>query len=211
MKLMDMTWGEVKGKERVIVPIGSIEQHGPHLPLNTDTLIAEGVSKEIASRLNAVIAPAVIPGVSVEHMDFPGTLSLSREVFIKKIKEICSSLSRHGFKEIILINGHGGNRKALKSLKMTKVKYLDIVKQIKGYDHAGEIETSLMLYLHPEKVRNSKIRKQDFKFPGKDKWRMLDYSKSGVLGDPTKATAEKGKRYFHQVASGLMKELKNEC
>lgn len=211
MKLMDMTWQEVKGKERVIVPIGSIEQHGPHLPLNTDTLIAEGVSKEIASRLNAVIAPAVMPGVSVEHMDFPGTLSLSREVFIKKIKDICSSLGRHGFKEIILINGHGGNRKALKSLKITKVKYLDIVRQIKGYDHAGEIETSLMLYLHPKKVRNSKIRRHDFKFPGKDKWRMLEYSKSGVLGDPTQATAEKGKRYFHQVASGLMKELKNEC
>ncbi|MFH1125979.1 MAG: creatininase family protein [Candidatus Altiarchaeota archaeon] len=205
---MDSTWAEVKGKKRAVIPIGSIEQHGPHLPLSTDTLIAEDVSRELANNLNAVVAPTLTLGVSVEHMDFPGTISLTEECLIETIVEVCISLKAHGFREIILVNGHGGNSKAISKLKIAGVSYIDVVRQIKGYDHAGEIETSLMLYLHPEKVRKKKIRKHRFIFPGKVEWRTIDYSKSGVLGDPTKATAEKGKKYFNQIISGIMEELK---
>jgi len=208
MKLMDMTWKEAKGKKTVVIPVGSIEQHGPHLPLSTDALITEAVAGEIARQLKAVLAPTMIPGVSFEHMDFPGTLSLSKEVFIEKLIEVCVSFKRHGFKKIVIVNGHGGNKSALEAMVIAGMKYVDIVKQIKGYDHAGEIETSLMLYLHPEKVRVKEVRKQKFTFPGRKEWRMTDYSASGVLGNPTKATAGKGKHYFQKITSGIMKELK---
>jgi len=210
MKLNEMTWEEVKGRETAVIPVGSIEQHGPHLPLETDSLIAEAVSRKIASKINAVVVPSVRYGVSIEHMDFPGTISLSKEIFAGKISDICSSLLKHGFKKIILVNGHGGNSKTLEALKLRNVKYVDIIKQIKGYDHAGEIETSLMFFLYPEKVRTGRIKKQEFKFPGKGEWRTIEHSKSGVLGDPTKATAEKGQKYFEQIVSGLLNELKNE-
>jgi len=210
MKLMDMTWGDVKPGGTAVVPIGSVEQHGPHMPLGADTFIAEAVSNEIASKLNAVVAPSVAPGVSSEHMDFPGTLSLSQKSFKNQLTDVCRSLRKSGFRRIILVNGHGGNRRALSSIRLRGVRHLDIVGQIKGYDHAGEIETSLMLCLHPDKVRVKKIRMHDFRFPGKKSWRTIDYSKSGVLGDPTKASKQKGRAYFRQIVSQLMGELKNE-
>jgi creatinine amidohydrolase len=210
MKLSEMTWEEVKGRETAVIPVGSVEQHGPHLPLETDTLIAEAVSRKIASKINAVVISSIRYGVSAEHMDFPGTISLTKEIFAGKVTDICNSLLKHGFKKIILVNGHGGNSRTLGSLKLRNVVYVNIIKQIKGYDHAGEIETSLMFFLHPEKIRSGKIKKHDFKFPGKGEWRTIDYSKSGVLGDPTKATAEKGQKYFEQIVSGLLNELKDE-
>jgi creatinine amidohydrolase/Fe(II)-dependent formamide hydrolase-like protein len=207
MKLLDMTWKEVLGRKTVVIPVGSIEQHGPHLPLSTDALIAKAVAGEVALKLRAVLAPAVIPGVSIEHMDFLGTITVSKEVFIENLMEICVCFKHHGFKKIIVVNGHGGNQSALEAITIAGMKYVDIVRQIKGYDHAGAIETSLMLYLHPEKVRKDRIRKQKFIYPGKKEWRTIDYSKSGVLGDPTQATPEKGEKYFKQIVSGIMKEL----
>lgn len=210
MNLMEMTWEEAKGKKTMVIPLGSIEQHGPHLPLGTDTLIAEGVSKEIASRLGAVLGPSITPGVSREHMDFPGTVTLSEGTFVKELEETCTSLRNHGFTDIVLVNGHGGNRKALSKLRMAGVGVVDIISQIKGYDHAGVIETSLMLYLHPEDVRKGLIRKHDFSFPGRGEWRTIEHSKSGVIGDPTEATSEKGERYFKQITSGILEELGHE-
>jgi creatinine amidohydrolase len=207
MKLLDMTWEEAKGKQSIVLPIGSIEQHGPHLPLGTDTLVAEAVSNEIAARLNAVVGPSIVPGVSKEHMDFPGTLTLSEETFVKKIEEVCKSLQSHGFTDVMLVNGHGGNKKALSKIELAGVMVVDIIPKIKGYDHAGCIETSLMLYLHPEKVRGSLIRKHDFKFPGKGEWRTIEHSKSGVLGDPTVATAIRGEEYFRKIVDGIMEEI----
>lgn len=209
MKLMDFTWEEASGKRAVVIPVGSVEQHGPHLPLGTDALIAEGVSDYIAGRINAVVAPTIALGVSKEHMDFPGTLTLSEETFVKEIEEACGSLLKHGFREVILVNGHGGNRKALSLVKMKGVSILDIISQIKGYDHAGEVETSMMFYLHPEMVRRSLIGKHDFTFPGKGEWRTIEHSKSGVIGDPTKATAVKGRRYFRQITGRLLEELRH--
>ena len=207
MKLMEMTWRELEGKTKAVIPVGSIEQHGPHLPLSTDAFIARAVSLEIARKIGGVLAPPMVTGVSQEHMDFPGTISLTPEVFLGKIRDVCNSLLKHGFKEIILINGHGGNRKALESLKMKNVRYVDIIGKIKNYDHAGEIETSLMLHIHPELVRKKLIKKHEFTFPGKKQWKTIDYSKSGVLGDPTKASPEKGKAYFKRIVSAIMTEL----
>ncbi|MDD5111151.1 MAG: creatininase family protein [Candidatus Altiarchaeota archaeon] len=207
MKLADMTWEEAKGIRTAIVPVGSIEQHGPHLPLSTDSLIVESVSEFLSQKLKAVITPVIAPGVSFEHLDFHGTLTLKEETLLDEISEVCSSLRKHGVEDILVVNGHGGNRNALLRLKIPGVKYLDIIRQIPGYDHAGEIETSLMLYIHPEKVRKHAIRKHEFRFPGKGPWRTIEHSKSGVLGDPTLATAEKGKAYFERITSGIISEL----
>jgi len=214
MNLIDKSWteiGEIK-TDRVIIPVGSIEQHGPHLPLGTDTLIAEAVSKKISEKTNAVVAPTISIGISDEHMDFRGTMTLSKETFKSVIKDICKSLAQHGFKEKYIINGHGGNRKALRELvsEEKNVHFLDIINKIEKYDHAGEIETSLMLYLYPEKVRVKKITEFKYEFPKKRGWRMIEHSKSGVLGDANKATKEKGEKYFEQIIEGILDEIKNE-
>jgi creatinine amidohydrolase/Fe(II)-dependent formamide hydrolase-like protein len=207
MKLSDMTWEEAKEIRIAIIPVGSIEQHGPHLPLNTDALIAEAVSDWLSKRLKAVTTPVIAPGVSFEHLDFPGTLTLKEETLLDEISEVCASLRKHGVEDILVVNGHGGNCKALERLRTPGVRYLDIIRQIPGYDHAGEIETSIMLHIHPEKVRNELIKKHEFRFPGKGQWRTIEHSKSGVLGDPTQATAGKGKSYFERITTGILREL----
>ncbi|MFC2154849.1 creatininase family protein, partial [Candidatus Altiarchaeota archaeon] len=106
MKLREKTWSEVTGMNEtfVVVPIGSIEQHGPHLPLETDTLIAEAVAGKIAEEIDAVVAPTITPGLSPEHLDFPGTLSLKEETFVALIEDYVSSLAKHNFEKIILVN-----------------------------------------------------------------------------------------------------------
>jgi creatinine amidohydrolase len=111
----NMTWTEIKeaiekGKDTVIVVVGSIEQHGPHLPTATDTLCGCAIAERVASKLgNVLIAPAIRPGYSEHHMHFPGTISLRPEVLIELIKDYCRSLARQGFKKIILLPTHGGN------------------------------------------------------------------------------------------------------
>ena len=115
--LEEMSWPEVaklaKQKKTVLIPVGSIEQHGPHLPLNCDLTAAWEVSLRVARKIGAVVAPPIIPGVSTHHMPFPGTITLSPSTFIKVVKEYCASISRHGFKELVLVNGHGGNSASL--------------------------------------------------------------------------------------------------
>lgn len=115
VKLEEMTWTDVEaarrdGFETVFVPTGSVEQHGPHLPLLTDTLIADRVAELTARKLGrALVAPVIRPGLSAHHMKFPGSLTLSPETFRQILEECCLSLATHGFRTFILTSGHGGN------------------------------------------------------------------------------------------------------
>jgi creatinine amidohydrolase len=208
MRLSELSWPEVSGG-RVVCAVGSFEQHGPHLPLSTDTLIAEAVAAKVADNLGAVLGPTIPVGVSPEHMCFPGTLTLSKDTFKDVVKEIVESLRRHGFDEIILINGHGGNNIALGELNV-EVRVVNITDKIKPYDHAGDVETSLMMHLHPELVKEDKIREQEFKWPGKKEWAdTKEYSESGVLGHPHRATKDKGRLYLKRLVEATLGELKD--
>jgi creatinine amidohydrolase len=170
-----MTWKEVaeaiKGGIRVVViPVASTEQHGPHLPLLTDTLMVESVAHTAAERAGGVLVAPTIPyGTSDNHIDFPGTVSLRLDTLRALLVDVGRTLAHHGFEVIVILNGHGGNFQAvgaaayeMRQITGKLVAAINWFAYIKdGYKtmeskyiwHADESETSLMLYLHPEHVR----------------------------------------------------------
>ena len=158
----------------VIVPVGAIEQHGPHLPVSVDITCAYEVARRAAesiSEFKVLIAPPVWWGVSPHHMAFPGTISLSTETFINLLCEICRSIAQHGFKRILILNGHGGNAELIgvAAIKLSEAglfvaacSYFALITEdvkavgespIGGMSHGCEMETSLLLALAPERVR----------------------------------------------------------
>jgi len=170
--LPHLTWPELAATlERTdvaIMPIGSVEQHGPALPLGTDTLLAERVAREAARRADAICVPSTWVGLSAHHMGFAGSLTLSDDVFIRYVLEVANSLAAHGFRKIVLYNGHGGNEAAMAYLadRITKTTtaaaslfgiaelrkiYLEGTAHLLDI-HAGINETSGMLAGYPELV-----------------------------------------------------------
>ncbi len=232
-----------RGNVIAIVPIGSTEQHGPHLPFGTDAIIAESVSLEVADRLkdklNLFVVPTIRFGCSAEHMDFPGTLSLRPGTMMSLIKDICASLSAHGIKKIVLLNAHGGNTSLLKGIVHQLRREIDalvvvvdtwsvlsdILAEVRGSPtggavHAGEAETSLMLALDESLVRWAEAclelpwTDSEMKYFRIEKpryvsfsWRTADVSRSGVIGDPTKASREKGRRILDFVINAICEIL----
>lgn len=170
-KLWKMTWNEVKDAltktDVVLIPVGSIEQHGLHMPLDTDVVISQRLSERCAEVCQkegtyVTVAKPINYGVAWYHMDFPGTVAISQKVFIDYVIEICGSLYKHGFKKIILVNAHGGNSGALTVAsnllheKLRERVYVarwremagEVLKDIKtGGIHADQVETSLALAL----------------------------------------------------------------
>ena len=170
------TWVEIKDSlpriKAVILPVGSIEQHGPHLPLACDSLGAYKLSKEVAEKLNGevLVLPPIFYGVSEHHMDFPGTITVRSETLISIIYDIAESIKRTGISKLIIINGHGGNIPAL-SIAIRKIQtdlgitvvlinpwelISDVIQEVIESDvwgHACEFETSLALIEMPELVR----------------------------------------------------------
>jgi len=244
--LLDVRRMFESGDVIAIVPIGSTEQHGPHLPFSTDAIIAESISLEVADRLrdelNILVAPTIRIGCSAEHMDFPGTLSLRPETMISLIKDVCTSLSAHGVKKIVLLNAHGGNTSLLKGIIHQLRREIDalivmvdtwsilpgILAEVRespagGAVHAGEAETSLMLALDESLVRWARVRSELPRTDSENRyfviekpryisfsWCTADVSRSGVIGDPTKANREKGRRILNfmiDVICEILKEL----
>lgn len=169
-----------RGKSVVLLPIAAIEQHGPHLPVGTDTLILRGLLQAFQKEKtydgeNVLIAPQLCIGKSNEHMGFCGTLTLTAKTLYDALDEIVSAIVQSGFKKIILTNSHGGNTDLLNLISRDlRIKYgvevfvfdwwftdfwQDLLKDLKqsespyGVFHACELETSLMLYLQPSSVR----------------------------------------------------------
>ncbi|MFC2162733.1 creatininase family protein [Candidatus Altiarchaeota archaeon] len=174
-----------------LVGVGSFEQHGPHLPFETDTLIAEAVALRVAEKTGGELGTTIGVGLSEEHMDFPGTKTLALDEFEQQIMVVVNAHPK-----AIFINGHGGNNRALRDLG---VRHVNLTSMFKPYDHAGEIETSIIMHLRSDLVSSGKICKHEFRWPDKDGWRMKDYSITGVLGDPTAATADKGRAYLDEL------------
>jgi len=179
-----MSWYEVeqalKQTDMVLLPVGSIEQHGKHLPLGTDSLAAGERCKLIAQQTDVLVAPTVLVGLSKHHMAFPGSMTLSPTTFEAVLFESAQSLIHHGFRKVMIYNGHGGNATSVANVvhrinqetQATAVFLNNISIPDAGYgqestlpDHAGEGETSLMLYLTPPLVDMSRAEMPNLSFP----------------------------------------------
>lgn len=234
----ELTWPlakeRLKTTDTALLPVGAIEQHGPHLPLDTDTFDAVHLANEVArgcSDPKPLVLPAIAYGVSYHHDEFPGTLSISPETLSRMVYEIGMSAARHGVIKLIIINGHGGNGPTLQyaaqminrdahiftcvdSGETSDADIADLT-DTRNDVHAGEIETSTSLATRPELVDMSLAKKAvprfssqylDFSSRLRIEWyaHTGKLSKSGVLGDPTKASREKGERYWELMIGHLV-------
>jgi creatinine amidohydrolase len=204
----------------VLVPLGSTEQHGPHLPLDTDTTIATAVAQAVAVRLqgnSVLVAPAVAYGASGEHQDFPGTMSIGTEALELLLVELVRSLS-HWAGRIVIVNGHGGNLRAL-AAAVARLRHEGHAVAwapctTAGADaHAGHAETSLMLHLAPHLVDLALAEPGNLAplaelLPTLTAEGVAAVSPSGVLGDPTTASAEEGRRLFEQMTDDVTTRIR---
>ncbi len=223
MDLAELSWPEVKeylGRRKdIIVPLGSVEEHGYHLPLSTDSDIALGISKEVSSRTDIILAPLIHYGVCNTTRAYPGTIAITFDSMRSLIADILSSLEDSGFERIYFISGHLGSShvSALKEasrssgldvffLDHRKVDISDII-ETEAF-HACEAETSLMLHLHPEKVVMEKAVDEDIEHLAYDV-RGIKRTESGVWGYPTKSSAEKGKALLDRIVEDFCKFIES--
>lgn len=237
--------GETDGSI-VIVPIGSIEQHGDHLPVSTDTILVDAAAhkgaKRVSDQVPIVVTPPVWSGLSSHHMPFGGTLTLEFETMLEMLEEIGRSALDNDFNAILLINGHGGNMSLLSTainkigeehseIEVAGLTYFylaaSMIEEIRDSDpggmmHGGELETSLMLHLRPDLVHENEMtavyseRKYDLLLedlfgsgPLGTYSTFADHTETGVMGDPSLASAEKGEVIFEHIVSEMGSLLKN--
>ncbi len=235
--LGELTWPDARNKFKevdiALLPVGAIEQHGPHLPLDADAYDADYLAKKVASSCKdpkPIVMPLIPYGVSYHHEDFSGTISITPETLSSIVYETGMSIARHGIKKLVIINGHGGNSPALHfaAQKINRDAHIftcvdtgetsdpDIygMTETPNDVHAGEIETSTTLATRPHLVRLDKVRKFIPRFSN----RYLDFtskrsigwyamtskiSRTGVMGNPLKGSEEKGKRMLEIMIHNL--------
>lgn len=195
-------WPDVDGSRTLVVPVGSIEQHGPHLPLDTDTRIATAVAQTIE---NALVAPAITYGSSGEHEGFAGTVSIGSAALKTLLVEYGRSACRWA-ERVVFVSGHGGNGPTLRSaVLLLRYEGRDVVWfpcAVPGADaHAGRAETSLLLHLSPDVVNMSRAEPGNATdiatlLPTLRTEGLAAITENGVLGDPTGADPEEGRRMF---------------
>lgn len=235
MKLADSTWTEIEAISRdvvVVIPTGSLEQHGPHLPLLTDTIIVSEVAAAAEALIPAkmLLTPTLWLGASGHHLSFPGTLSASMESYIAAVRSAVESLIPHGFRKFYVLNGHGGNTEpngvALRQLKQNNpemtfghagyfVFCADVIAHVmsgpqKDMRHACEAETSLMLHLRPDLVRTDRLRNDGLRTEPLLRGVIHHFdemTERGSLGYATLATSEKGAQIFEAAVAGVRTEL----
>jgi creatinine amidohydrolase len=240
IELDKLTWPEVeteleRGRDTVVIAFGATEQHGPHLPLATDALLGDHLSREVAERIDAFLAPTVRIGCSSHHLDFPGTLSVADETFYALVADIVASLAGAGFRRIVLIPTHGGNfaplatavEKLREADRERVVAFTDLgalltlaaigrdefdVPLGEGGIHAGEWETSMLLAIHPELVDTDRAEAGFVGDPAETIPRILSggvkpVADNGVLGDPAQATADHGRRYWEAALEIILERV----
>jgi creatinine amidohydrolase len=224
--------------EAAIIPVASTEQHGPHLPMCQDMASVNYVAYKAAERLFPkviVTPPPTTVGISEHHMHYPGTLSLKSENFIKVVMDVVESLYRHGIRKIVVLNGHGGNRGAVRQIgfnakkefgvKVAAFSYWDLlskdvaeeilIEERKNNEkivpgHAGEFETSLAFVLHPELVKNEYIYEWDGVIPEFLEHEILyfeEFRMNGVGRDPSLGNKEKGEILLQNLVDQLVEYL----
>lgn len=224
-------------KTIALLPLGAIEQHGPHLPLATDALIAESLANAAMERVSEglLVLPFMPVGHSLEHTDFPGTLTLAAEVVLATWIDIGRSVARTGIRKLVLLNAHGGNIPVvqLAALRLRQELGMLVVRanyfalgsppglfaadELRHGIHGGEVETSLMLHLHPELVRRAALA--DFPALSRELaarnellssekpigfgWMSQDLNEEGVCGNAAGADAERGRVLLNYLAEKL--------
>jgi mycofactocin system creatininase family protein len=206
------------GYPALIVPLGSTEQHGPHLPLDTDTRIATAVARAAATRLGDgwLLAPALSYGASGEHEGFAGTVSIGTEALRLLLVEFGRSACNWAAR-LVFVNGHGGNVEALAgAVGLLRTEGRDVSWSscmVAGADaHAGHTETSVLLHISPEVVHTGAVVPGNSAplaelMPAMRAGGVAAVSTVGVLGDPTTATVADGARYFADMVDGCARKL----
>lgn len=223
MKLGELSWKDFEDEKpkTAVIPSGSIEQHGPHAPLSTDTLIAEAMAEKSTRETDSLLLPSISVGVSREHSSFPGTLSLSPDTFRRQLTDTVLSAHEHGVEKFVVVNGHGGNVRYIREVCENLYHERDILAlewtwfdaiNASGMGHAGKLETSLLLYLN-EDLLSEPEGEGDTSWGKKLHGAIFDYNtatftRAGVVGDPGKASAEKGKKLFEESTRKLSNLLK---
>jgi creatinine amidohydrolase len=216
-------------RQVAVLPVGSFEQHGPYLPLATDTLVACAIAREVAAAYPVHLLPPVTISCSHEHAAWPGTVSISSVTLHAVVRDIAESLRRSGVEALVVVNGHGGNyvlgnvvqesnaarESAGRGVRMALFpapEDWEAARERAGVDtsllsdmHAGEIETSILLHCHPELVRPGH---ETTDFLADDRRHLLTlgmsaYTESGVIGRPSLASAEKGKQLLAALADSF--------
>jgi len=226
----------------VVLPVASLEQHGPHLPVEVDSMLGEAVAARTAAKVQAkgvpiVVLPVLWTGLSEHHMSFGGTVTLDYPAFAAVVEGVIRSVLRHGFKRIVLLNAHGGNENALRTITddltprlgvpivqftywyAAAIPIAKILETQGGLSHACEAETSMMMALRPELVATDRIALakanttpdvSDVVGGGVYRWRSLaSRTGSGALGHPEAASAEKGERLLEAISTALAEKLCN--
>lgn len=217
-RLADTTWTQIKTGPLVLVPVGSVEQHGPHLPLDTDTAIAVAVANAVAGRLDdeVLVAPPVSYGSSGEHQGFAGTISIGSDVLTTVVVELVRSISTWAGR-IVFVNAHGGNVSPLAKATFQMI--------AEGHDtawvpcateeadlHAGITETSLMLHIRPGAVRLAHMEAGETRplaeiLPLMMAGGVGAVSANGVLGDPTGASAVWGETVLTSIVDDVTSRI----
>jgi len=233
-----------KDRAAVILPLASVEQHGPHLPVYTDSIIVWEVLERALALLPDDLPVYYLPlqayGKSNEHAGIAGTVTLTSETLIRVLTDIAVSVARSGFRRLVILNGHGGNAEivdfvirdireqtdlmvfAIHPLLRVAIPEAGLSDDERTYGiHAGDIETSILLCCSPDQVRRDhmapslpahlqRLKYPPFMGPLTFAWLTRDITESGVLGDPTQATADKGARFLADAAAqtaDLLREI----
>jgi creatinine amidohydrolase len=239
MQLVDLKWPDVAALSRdvpVVVPIAALEQHGRYMPLFTDSLLLGEVVRRASERLRGrvLFTPLMWLGNSEHHLDFPGTMTASPRVYLDLLKDLVENFLFHGFRRLVLLNGHGGNivpsQQALFEVRQKHRERNDLVLLAATYwalgtkprqvepslvqdsmGHACEWETSMMLRLAPHLVGDyaaaPNIPQGNRYEPGHHAWITKDRSEIGHIGQPQQATAEKGEFLFRLFSEDVVKFL----
>jgi len=240
--LEEMVWSEVEsaleaGTRTAIVAVGSIEQHGPHLPLNMDTLDGDVLARRIASELgDALAAPTIRPGCSGHHMEFPGTITVPPETLMDVIRSYCRSLDEHGFEYIALVPTHGGNFGPVRTVAPDIAREIDAavipladldehmqllneglseagIEYDQNVIHAGAAETAVVLAIDEDLVRMDQLERGpegDISTARLLSEGFRSITENGVLGDPNEATIEAGETIIQKVVETYAKYIETE-
>ena len=217
-----------RGATVAVLPVGSFEQHGDHLPLATDTIVACVIASQLAAAYNLLLLPPVTMSCSHEHEGFNGTVSISSRTLIAIIDDVQSSLARSGIKYLVLVNGHGGNyvlSNIAQEANVTERRValfpgredFRIARERAGMEttisedmHGGEWETSILLHSHPDLVRST-YSQSDHDAPQRPHLLITGiraYAARGIIGRPSVASAAKGQAALDSLTSSFSDVLK---
>jgi creatinine amidohydrolase len=214
----------LKGKKIVLIPVGSLEQHGPHLPVSTDSDIVSEIARQVAKRCRLLLLPTISYGVSFEHAPF-FNLSVRPATLQQFLYDLCVSLAKNGISKIIVLNGHHGNQKALTALKSKIDRKQSRLKVFvysywhfmdREFDHAGFVETSLMLAISNKPnmklarkglATENMTRRQKLRVSKLASMHFIKATKNGVWGDPRNATKRDGRQILAKITKNITKTV----